>query len=102
MVVLSFMYWLYHVCFIVYFIAFYLLQAIDAKYTEVAAGVGPDQEVMFEEEQITLDIPEEGLVLESGWTITPHTYPGVSLCEYTTTYYAKTFSMCALLFPTDH
>ena len=63
-----------------------LLQAIDAKYAEVAARVGPDQEVMFEEEQITLDIPEEGLVLESGWTITPHTYPGVSLCEYTATY----------------
>jgi len=40
--------------------------------------VGPDQEVMFEEEQITLDIPEEGIVLDSGWTITPHTYPGVS------------------------
>ena len=59
----------------------YLLQAIDAKYAEVAARVGPDQEVMFEEEQITLDIPKKGLVLESGWTITPHTYPGVSLCE---------------------
>ena len=42
--------------------------------------MGPDQEVMFEEEQITLDIPEEGIVLESGWTITPHTYPGVSSC----------------------
>ena len=40
--------------------------------------VGPDQEVMFEEEQISLDIPEEGLFLESGWRIIPHTYPGVS------------------------
>ena len=79
------------------------LQAIDAKFThEVAASVGPDQEVMFEEEQITLDIPKKGLVLESGWTITPHTYPGVSLCEYATTYYAKIFSMCTLLFQTDH
>ena len=48
-----------------------MLQAVDAKYT--AAGVGDDQEVMFEEEQITLDIPMEGLVLESGWTVTPHT-----------------------------
>ena len=56
----------------------YLLQAIDAKYAEVAARVGPDQEVMFEKEQITLDIPKEGLLLESGWTITPHTHPGVS------------------------
>ena len=33
---------------------------------------------MFEEEQITLDIPEEGIMLESGWTITPLTHPGVS------------------------
>ena len=41
--------------------------------------MGPDQEVMFERERITLDIPKEGVVLESGWTITPHTYPGVSL-----------------------
>ena len=40
--------------------------------------LGPDQEVVFEGEQITLDIPEEGIVLDSGWTITPHTYPGVS------------------------
>ena len=55
------------------------LQAIDARYTEVAARVGSDQEVTFEGEQITLDIPKEGIVLESGWTITPHTYPGVSL-----------------------
>ena len=55
------------------------LQAIDARYTEVAARVGSDQEVTFEGEQITLDIPKEGIALESGWTITPHTYPGVSL-----------------------
>ena len=58
---------------------YFLLQAIHAKYTEVAARVGPDQEVMFENDQITLDIPKEGVALESGWTITPHTYPGVSL-----------------------
>ena len=58
----------------------YLLQTVDAKYAEVTTRVGPDQEVIFEEEQITLDIPKEGLLLESGWTITPHTHPGVSLC----------------------
>ena len=63
---------------------FQCMQAIDAKYAEIAARLGPDQEVMFEEEQITLDIPEEGLVLESGWTITPHTYPGVSLALHST------------------
>ena len=40
---------------------------------------------MFEEEQISLDIPEEGVMLESGWTITPHTYSVVSL-DYTVKY----------------
>ena len=41
--------------------------------------MGPYQEVMFEGDMITLDIPGEGIALTSGWTITPHTYPGVSL-----------------------
>jgi len=41
--------------------------------------MGPHQEVMFEGDKITLDIPKEGLVLENGWTITPHTHPGVNL-----------------------
>ena len=40
--------------------------------------MGPEQEVIFEGEQITLDIPKEGIALESGWTITPFTFPGVS------------------------
>ena len=57
----------------------YLLpQAIDDRYAEAAARLGPDQEVIFEGKQITLDIPKEGIMLESGWTITPFTYPGVS------------------------
>lgn len=55
------------------------LQAIDAKYTKAAAIVGPDQEVIFEGEEITLDIPKEGVSLENGWTIIPYTHPGVSL-----------------------
>ena len=57
----------------------FLLQAIDAKYAGAAASVGPSQEVIFEEEQITLDIPKGGILLENGWTITPYAYPGVSL-----------------------
>jgi len=47
-------------------------------YTEADITLGPDQEVVFEREMITLDIPKEGLVLEKGWAITPHTHPGVS------------------------
>ena len=56
-----------------------LLQAADAKYGEGATKVGPDQEVVFEEEQITLDIKADGEVLENGWRISPDTYPRVSV-----------------------
>jgi len=48
-------------------------------YAEANARMGPYQEVVFEGEKIILDIPKKGLALENGWTITPDTYPGVSL-----------------------
>ena len=41
--------------------------------------MGPDREVMFEEEQIILDIPEDGIVLKNGWAIRPDGNPVVSL-----------------------
>ena len=40
--------------------------------------MGPEQKVIFEEEQVTLEIATERVVLGNGWTITPHTYPAVS------------------------
>ena len=55
------------------------MQAVNAGYAEANARMGPYQEVMFEGDKITLDIPKEGIELENGWTITPHTYPGVGL-----------------------
>ena len=61
-----------------------LLQAIDSKYTEAAAKVGPDQEVTFENDDVSLDIRAEGLVLQNGWTITPYTHPGVNLHYFAT------------------
>ena len=64
---------------------YFLLQAIDRKYTEAAATVGPDQEVTFENDNISLDIAAEGLVLENGWIITPYTHPAVGLHYVTTT-----------------
>ena len=60
-----------------------LLQAADAEYAVAAAKVGPSQMVMFEGDEITLDIPAVGIELRNGWTITPYTRPGVSL-DYTT------------------
>ena len=55
------------------------MQAVNEGYAKVNARMGPYQEVVFEGEKIILDIPKEGVVLENGWTITPDTYPGVSL-----------------------
>lgn len=55
------------------------LQAVDSRYVGMATRVGPDQEVMFEDRKITLDISEQGITLSTGWMITPLTYPGVRL-----------------------
>ena len=59
----------------IYYICVYTfsLQAADAKYAKATAKVGPSQKVIFERDEITLDIAVEGVVLESGWTITPYT-----------------------------
>ena len=58
------------------------LQAVDTNYTITAAKAGPSQVVMFEGDEIMLDIAVEGIVLENGWTINPYTHPGVSLTIY--------------------
>ena len=42
---------------------------------------GPDQEVCFDEDEISLDIPLEGCTVQNGWTITPLAYPGVSIMQ---------------------
>ena len=62
----------------------FILQAVDTNYTNAAAKAGPSQVVMFEGDEIKLDIAAEGVVLKNGWTITPYTHPGVSLADTTT------------------
>ena len=42
---------------------------------------GPDQEVQFEADRITLDVPKEGITVEEGWAIKPLTHPTVSICD---------------------
>ena len=74
------------------------MQAVDAKYIENAAKVGPNQIVTFEADEIKLDIAVEGVDLKSGWTITPYTHPGVSLI-------LDHFSISVIelqVFPADH
>ena len=56
-----------------------MLQAVDTNYTNAATKADPNQMVMFEGDEIKLDIAAEGVVLKNGWTITPYTHPGVSL-----------------------
>ena len=56
------------------------MQDAHAKLAERAAKLGLDQAVIFEGERITIDIAEEGIVLENGWRITPFSHPAVSLC----------------------
>ena len=60
-----------------------MLQAVDTNYTNAGAKAGPSQVVMFEGDEITLDIAVEGVALGNGWTITPYTHPGVSLTQKT-------------------
>lgn len=49
------------------------LQAVDGGYAKMDARKGPYQVVVFEGDMISLDILKEGVVLVSGWGITPAT-----------------------------
>ena len=54
-----------------------LSQGVHSVYATMGARVGPDQNVMFAGKEITLDIPHQGITLDTGWTITPLVHPGV-------------------------
>ena len=60
------------------------LQAIQDKYSRLHAISGPGFKVQFENSTISLVIPEDGICLKNGWTITPLVPPVVSLhcCYY--------------------
>ena len=55
----------------------FLSQAVCTEYATMGARVGSHQKVMFAGKEITLDIPLEGITLDTGWTITPLVHPGV-------------------------
>ena len=42
---------------------------------EQGAEAGPYFEVMFDGDEVSLDIPEDGLTLHSGWSLLPLVYP---------------------------
>ena len=54
-----------------YHLSFYMIQAIQSTYSSLAAVAGPRLEVHFQSDSISLEIPEDGLVLPNGWAIRP-------------------------------
>ena len=57
-----------------------VLQAIQERYSSLDATFGAGFEVQFEDEAISLAIPDDGVCLPNGWTIRPLVSPIVSLC----------------------
>ena len=55
------------------------VQGIEDNYSWLDAIYGPRFMVQFENDTISLAIPEDGVRLENGWTITPLVPPVVSL-----------------------
>ena len=57
-----------------------MLQAMQGVYSSLDVVSGPDLEVEFEVDEISLSIPEDGVCLQNGWTIKPLVPPVVSFC----------------------
>ena len=55
-----------------------MLQAIQDRYSSLDGISGPDFEVRFEGDIISLEVPEDGTYLPNGWSITPLVPPVVS------------------------
>ena len=49
------------------------------RYSEAVAGAELD--VAFEDEEIALKVPNEGVTTSDEWTITPLSHPRVSFCS---------------------
>ena len=63
-------------------ILFIYLQHVNKTYKDLSARLGPHVAVQFEEDHISLDIPDHVTVVEGGWKIVPLTPPLVgSTCS---------------------
>ena len=62
-----------------YVLCKYLLQVIQDRYSSLNAIPGPDFEVCFKDDTISLAVPEDGICLPNGWIIIPLVPPVVSL-----------------------
>ena len=54
------------------------MQAISYSYAATGAIEGLHQEVEFTADEITLDIPADGIIVREGWSIKPLIHPTVS------------------------
>lgn len=51
------------------------MQAVQDFYSKKGAEAGPYFSVTFDRDEVSLDIPKEGITLSSGWSILPLIYP---------------------------
>ena len=50
---------------------------MDKYYSKQNAEVGPYLDVTFDGDEVSLDIPKEGIIVPSGWSIQPLVPPRV-------------------------
>lgn len=71
------------------------LQFVKHKYTAEGATIGPNLQVEFESNNISLELPSRELILNGGWKIIPLIPPEVMthFCEHYQTDYMFTVSL---------
>ena len=55
------------------------LQSVNKHYQERRAISGPNHEIEFEKDKVSLDIPITGKTVTGGWTIVPLFHPTVRI-----------------------
>ena len=65
------------VCVLIVCLLFHLSsdQVVESFYSGKRAEIGPYFEVNFDGEEVSLDIPKDGINLPNGWAIQPLVYP---------------------------
>ena len=51
------------------------MQNVENFYTKNKAEIGPRFEVIFDEDEVSLEVPEDGITLPNGWSLLPLVYP---------------------------
>ena len=52
-----------------------IFQEVEIFYTKLRAEAGPHLDVVFDNDEVVLELPKEGKTLPSGWTLQPLFYP---------------------------